>query len=464
MASRSLVFKKSYAQVASSKSSSTASYEASRETEESLTRSRAMSLGMRSPEPESIVRRMIQRLETAPIVPRKPTYVASPPSSKGQTDSGRSTSSKEAAYSKSPTSLKEAADSESPTSPKEATCSGSPTSLKEAADSRSQASPKGNANTGGSSPTSPTSNMWKVAPEWSHVYTIMPVMTTSATSIEDQLDSITKALEGMTTLLQNQEKRINDLAEKVDCTRDGKTSKALGKQPEIQGEDASHSPTRIGRTTIHEESTSDMSIPVTGGMIPVDRLNEFIMGAIKGKLEGGQPSYTYSKPYTQRIEDLKMPVGYQPPTFQQFDGKGNPRQHIAHFVETCNDAGTYGDLLVKQFVRSLKGTAFNWYTDLESGCIDSWHDMEREFLTRFYSTRRTVSFLELTTTRQRKGECSTAYIERWRESCLNCKEKISQSSAIEMCIKACTSSFLTSSKDSSLKPSRNYLVAPMIWS
>ncbi|KAG5235245.1 ty3-gypsy retrotransposon protein [Salix suchowensis] len=45
---------------------------------------------------------------------------------------------------------------------------------------------------------------------------------------------------------------------------------------------------------------------------------------------------------------LKMPLSYQPPKFQQFDGKGNPRQHIAHFVETCNNAGTNGDLMVKQ--------------------------------------------------------------------------------------------------------------------
>ncbi|KAK4394542.1 hypothetical protein Sango_1608500 [Sesamum angolense] len=55
-----------------------------------------------------------------------------------------------------------------------------------------------------------------------------------------------------------------------------------------------------------------------------------------------------------------MLMGYQPPKFQQFDGKGNPKQHVAHFVETCNNARTYGDHLVKQFVRSLKGNAFDW--------------------------------------------------------------------------------------------------------
>ena len=56
-----------------------------------------------------------------------------------------------------------------------------------------------------------------------------------------------------------------------------------------------------------------------------------------------------------------------------------------HFVETCNNAGTYGDYLVKQFVRSLKGNAFDWYTDLEPNSIDSWENLEHEFLNLFYS-------------------------------------------------------------------------------
>ena len=33
--------------------------------------------------------------------------------------------------------------------------------------------------------------------------------------------------------------------------------------------------------------------------------------------------------------------------FSQFDGKGNPKQHVAHFTEMCNKVGTSGDLLVK---------------------------------------------------------------------------------------------------------------------
>ena len=104
----------------------------------------------------------------------------------------------------------------------------------------------------------------------------------------------------------------------------------------------------------------------------------------------GGPSQSmlmYSKPYTKRINNLRMPIGYQPPKFQSFDWKGNPKQHVAHFVETCNNAGIYGDLLVKHFVRSLRGNVFYWYIDLTPECIDSWDQMEREFLNRFYSTR-----------------------------------------------------------------------------
>ncbi|KAA0063891.1 ty3-gypsy retrotransposon protein [Cucumis melo var. makuwa] len=150
---------------------------------------------------------------------------------------------------------------------------------------------------------------------------------------------------------------------------------------------------------------------------------------------GGLPQTTfmYSKPYTKRIDNLKMPLGYQPPKFQQFDGKGNLKQHIAQFVETCENAGSRGDQLVRQYIRSLKGNAFEWYTDLEPKVIYNWEQLEKEFLNRFYSTRRTLSMMELTNTKQRKGESVIDYINRWRALSLDCKDKLTELSAVEMC-------------------------------
>ena len=129
-----------------------------------------------------------------------------------------------------------------------------------------------------------------------------------------------------------------------------------------------------------------------------------------------------------------MPVGYQPPKFQQFDGKGNPKQHVAHFVETCNNASTDGDLLTKQFVRSFQGNAFDWYTDLEPESIDNWEQMEREFLNRFYNTRCTVSMMELTNTKQWKDELVVDYINQWCSLSLDCKDRLPKASRVEMCI------------------------------
>ena len=80
----------------------------------------------------------------------------------------------------------------------------------------------------------------------------------------------------------------------------------------------------------------------------VQQLQDMIAKTIKAQYGGSsRDTLTYSKPYTKRLDNLRMPTGYQPPKFQQFDGKGNPNKHIAHFIETCNSAGTDGDQLVK---------------------------------------------------------------------------------------------------------------------
>ncbi|KAL0423943.1 UNVERIFIED_CONTAM: hypothetical protein Sradi_0929100 [Sesamum radiatum] len=215
---------------------------------------------------------------------------------------------------------------------------------------------------------------------------------------KEQLASLTRAIEGLTKHVQEQDAQIARLINKADNVD---ASHVMRKQ--VEAHDEVEASTKQHYTE-RDKYAKELQIS-SDGLIPVDQLKEFIEGTIKSKIEGSsKSSLTYSKPYTPRIDNLKMPMGYQPPKFQQFDGKGNPKQHVAHFVETCNNAGTYGDHLVKQFVRSLKGNAFDWYTDLEAGSIDGWEQLEQEFLNRFYSTRRTVSMVELTNSRQWKEE------------------------------------------------------------
>ncbi|KAL0339274.1 UNVERIFIED_CONTAM: hypothetical protein Sangu_1449500 [Sesamum angustifolium] len=206
-----------------------------------------------------------------------------------------------------------------------------------------------------SPPTSPRS-----VSSYSFTTNVAPVMVMNATTIEEQLADLTRAIEGLMKHVQEQDAQIARLINKADNID---ASHVMGKQVEIRDEVE-----RPIKQHYAEKDKSAQELQISSdGLIPVDQLKEFIEGTIRSKIEGSsRPSFTYSKPYTPRIDRLKMPIGYQPSKFQQFNGKGNPKQHVAHFVETCNNVGTYDDHLVKQFVRSMKGNAFYWYTNLEA--------------------------------------------------------------------------------------------------
>ncbi|KAM0963233.1 hypothetical protein ACFX19_022658 [Malus domestica] len=246
----------------------------------------------------------------------------------------------------------------------------------------------------------------------------MQVMTIGATSIDEQLAQMNEAIARLTRTVEEKDLQIAAFVSRLEPQD--------GNNPNPEDE-----PT-VERIDVKPEPDQAAALM---GSLSIQQLQEMITSTVKAQYEGSSnTSGLYSKPYSKKIDALKMSRGYQPPKFMQFDGKGNPKQHVAHFVETCNNAGTEGDYLAKQFVRSLKGNAFEWYTDLEPESINSWEQLEKEFLNRFYSTRRTVSMLELTSTKQWKDEPVIDYINRWRTLSLDCKDMLSETSSIEMCI------------------------------
>ncbi|KAM1343606.1 hypothetical protein PS2_007715 [Malus domestica] len=246
----------------------------------------------------------------------------------------------------------------------------------------------------------------------------MQVMTIGATSIDEQLAQMNEAIARLTRTVEEKDLQIAALVSRLE-PQDGENPNQEDEPP-------------VERIDVKPEPDQAAALM---GSLSIQQLQEMITNTIKAQYEGSSnTSGLYSKPYSKKIDALRMPRGYQPPKFMQFDGKGNPKQHVAHFVETCNNAGTEGDYLAKQFVRSLKGNAFEWYTDLEPESINSWEQLERESLNRFYSTRRTVSMLELMSTKQWKDEPVIDYINRWRTLSLDCKDRLSETSSIEMCI------------------------------
>jgi len=107
-------------------------------------------------------------------------------------------------------------------------------------------------------------------------------------------------------------------------------------------------------------------------LVTVEQIQDLIVNAVKVQLKGGAyRTNLCTKPYTKKFNALCMPCGYQPPKFQQFDCNGNSKQHVAYFIKTCDSAGTHGDLIVKQFVQTLKGIAFDCYSDLKPVSINN---------------------------------------------------------------------------------------------
>ncbi|KAM1530136.1 hypothetical protein ACFX1Z_019272 [Malus domestica] len=257
----------------------------------------------------------------------------------------------------------------------------------------------------------------------------MQVMTIGATSIDEQMAQMNEAIARLTRTVEEKDLQIAALVNRLEAQDGDKPDPEDDPLKGGAGGDEEPPVKKIDGKPEPDQAAALM------GSLSIQQLQEMITNTIKAQYEGSShTSLFYSKPYSKKIDALKMPRGYQPPKFMQFDGKGNPKQHVAHFVETCNNAGTEGDYLAKQFVRSLKGNAFEWYTDLEPESINSWEQLEREFLNRFYSTRRTVSMLELTSTKQWKDEPVIDYINRWRTLSLDCKDRLSETSSIEMCI------------------------------
>ncbi|KAL0387824.1 UNVERIFIED_CONTAM: hypothetical protein Sradi_2664200 [Sesamum radiatum] len=143
----------------------------------------------------------------------------------------------------------------------------------------------------------------------------------------EQLADLTRAVEGLMKHVQEQDAQIARLINKADNID---ASHVMEKQVEAHDE--------VGMPIKQHYAEKDKSAKEffkisSDGLIPVDQLKEFIEGTIRSKLEGS--------------------------------------------------SRTYGDHLVKQFVRSLKGNAFDWYTDLEAGSINGWEHLEQEFLNRF---------------------------------------------------------------------------------
>ena len=166
---------------------------------------------------------------------------------------------------------------------------------------------------------------------------VMPVMMTNTSTMEEKMAEMEQRVTLLTKAFEEKDVKIATLMNKLELQDSGESSLGPEHPPDftLKGENARGDKGKGGEgTSQHGHSTSMASISV-------QQLQDMITNTIRAQYGGSSTSsLMYSKPYIKRIDNMRMPNGYQPPKFLQFDGKGNPKQHVAHFVETCENVGT----------------------------------------------------------------------------------------------------------------------------
>ena len=184
---------------------------------------------------------------------------------------------------------------------------------------------------------------------------------------------------------------------------------------------------RIQLPTAEEGHTSSSSITQ-------DELKTLIAQGIKEfQASINLPVRGCRKPYPAHYDIIPLLTGYQKLNFEKFNGlAGSPQEHLAHFYLACGESALIDALLIRQFVQSLKGFAFTWYTQLQPGSIHTWDNLQRVFLAQFVSSKKKVSIIDLADARQKSNESVNDFITRWRSLNLQCSKKLTEQSTVQM--------------------------------
>ncbi|XP_020685009.1 uncharacterized protein LOC110101440 [Dendrobium catenatum] len=146
-------------------------------------------------------------------------------------------------------------------------------------------------------------------------------------------------------------------------------------------------------------------------------------------------SISKGRPYPEEFDSVPYPKGFVPPSFKNFDGTGNPKQHLAHFRASCCNAGGSDALLFRQFVSSLSWIAFDWYAELPNGSVHTFNDLEAMFVKRFAGAKHHITVGDLVVETQKPGESLVDYILRWINLSMRCEPQLQEKHAIEILLK-----------------------------
>ncbi|GKD10577.1 reverse transcriptase domain-containing protein, partial [Tanacetum coccineum] len=139
----------------------------------------------------------------------------------------------------------------------------------------------------------------------------------------------------------------------------------------------------------------------------------------KGKTKTGKDLSKLFKevlkcPFIRRIVEFSSPGHKMPANVKIYDGTGDPKDHIGHFVGIGNQGEWPMPIWCRMFQQTLDGKAREWFDKLPSGNIDNWGSLREKFLNRFGMLKACDKDpTEISRIARRANETLLHFKERW---------------------------------------------------
>nr|GEZ88207.1 reverse transcriptase domain-containing protein [Tanacetum cinerariifolium] len=127
--------------------------------------------------------------------------------------------------------------------------------------------------------------------------------------------------------------------------------------------------------------------------------------------------------FTRRISDFSEDKRIRmPANVKTYDGTGDPDDHLKIFESAATIENWPQPVWCHMFNSMLVGNMRNWFNKLPRRSIDGFEELRRAFCLNFTQRKKCAkNTVELARVKQRQGESTSAYVERYKDECIHVK-------------------------------------------
>ncbi|XP_071916083.1 uncharacterized protein [Coffea arabica] len=127
-------------------------------------------------------------------------------------------------------------------------------------------------------------------------------------------------------------------------------------------------------------------------------------------------NYMRAPPFTDDINEKRLPPNFNLPSIPSYDGRGDLEDHIHAFISAFRLYCIPDSVICRAFPVFFQGTARKWFWGLEPRSISTLGELVERFLHWFISSRPTTRISAyLLNMQQNPGESLRSYVQRFHE-------------------------------------------------